>query len=175
MPSTYQLISSNVLTTTTNSVTFSAIPSTYTDLVVKASVRANRPTASSNFDFRINGDTSSLYSYTYIYGSGTPSVGSSRDSNATGTVIGTINADTSTANTFSSVEIYIPSYTASQNKPFGSFSVFENNLATSNEIDAHAHLYRSSTAITSINFRATAGSFDFLSGSSFYLYGIKNS
>ena len=174
MPSTYTLISSNVLSSSAASVTFSAIPSTYTDLVVRISARSTRVANSNNLDLRINADSSALYSYTYLYGSGS-SAASSRSSADTSLFISTMNAANSTANTFTSAEIYIPSYTASQNKAIGSFGAFENNSATVNEIDANAHLYRSTTAITSLTLYSGLGSFNFESGSSFYLYGIKNS
>jgi hypothetical protein len=75
------------------------------------------------------------------------------------------------ANTFNSVEIYIPSYTASQNKPFNTFGVVENNSAAGGdtEIDAWANLYRDTAAISSIAINAYV---NFVSGSSFYLYGL---
>jgi hypothetical protein len=78
------------------------------------------------------------------------------------------------ANTFGSAEIYIPSYTASQNKPLSTFGVVENNSAAGGdtEIDAWANLYRDTAAISSIAINARA---TFAAGSSFYLYGIKNS
>jgi hypothetical protein len=174
MPSTYTLISSNVLGSSAASVTFSAIPSTYTDLVLRISARSTRVANSNNLDLRINSDSSALYSYTYLYGSGS-SAASSRSSADTSLFISTMNAANSTANTFTSAEIYVPSYTASQNKPLGSFGAFENNSATVNEIDANAHLYRSTTAITSLTLYSGLGSFNFESGSSFYLYGVKNS
>ena len=174
MPSTYTLISSNVLTSSAASVTFSAIPSTYTDLVLRISARSTRAATSNNLDLRINADSSALYSYTYLYGTGTTAT-SSRSSADTSLFVSTMNAANSTANTFTSAEIYIPSYTASQNKPLGSFGSFENNSATVNELDANAHLYRSTSAITSLTLYSGLGSFNFDTGSSFYLYGIKNS
>ena len=174
MATTYTLISSNVLTGSAASVTFSSIPSTYTDLVLKVSARSTRVANSNNLDLRINADSSALYSYTYIYGSGS-SAASSRSSADTSVFVSTMNAANSTSNTFTSAEIYIPSYTVSQNKPFGSFGAFENNSATVNEIDANAHLYRSTSAITSLTLYSGLGSFNFDTGSSFYLYGIKNS
>ena len=54
MPSTYTLISSNVLASSAASVTFSAIPSTYTDLVVRASIRSD---ATSDADDRPSAET----------------------------------------------------------------------------------------------------------------------
>jgi hypothetical protein len=126
---------------------------------------------------RLNADSSALYSFTYIYNSSTTAY-SSRASANDYIFIGTLNAANSLADTFTSAEIYIPSYTASQSKPLSSFSVYENNTAppaTTNEIDAVAHLYRSNTAISSITMTSSVGTFNFASGSSFYLYGIKNS
>lgn len=174
MAATYTLISSNTLSGSAASITFSSIPSTYTDLVLRVSARSTRTANSNNLDLRLNGDSSALYSYTNIYASGT-SVASQRGSAATEIFVGTMPAANATANTFLSAEIYIPSYTASQNKPLGSISVFENNSATVNEIDGNANLYRSTTAISSITLYSGAGSFNFDTGSSFYLYGIKNS
>jgi hypothetical protein len=174
MPSTYTLISSNVLATSAASVTFSAIPSTYTDLVVRISARSTRAAISETLDLRINADSSTLYSYTYLYATGDPA-GSFRRSSQTSLFISTMNAVDSTANTFTSAEIYIPSYTASQNKPLGSFGAFENRVSTIYEIDANAHLYRSTSAITSLTLSSALGSSNFVAGSSFYLYGIKNS
>jgi hypothetical protein len=79
-----------------------------------------------------------------------------------------------TTSTFNSSEIYIPSYTASQNKPINQFTAIENNNVTAgeSEIDAWAHLYRDTAAISSFIITAYV---TFAIGSSFYLYGIKNS
>ena len=174
MANTYTLISSNTLSASAASVTFSSIPATYTDLVLRISARSTRVATSNNLDLRINADSSALYSYTYLYGAGTTAA-SARSSADVSVFISTMNAANSTANTFTSAEIYIPSYTVSQNKPLGSFGAFENNSATVNEIDSNAHLYRSTAAITSLTFYSGLGSFNFDIGSSFYLYGIKKS
>jgi hypothetical protein len=86
-------------------------------------------------------------------------------------VSGLTNCATSTADTFTNAEMYIPSYLSSANKPISQITSMENNTTTA-FIEAHAHLIGSSTAINSITFTASG---DFVSGSSFYLYGIKNS
>jgi len=170
MPSTYKLISSNVLSSSAASVTFSAIPSTYTDLVVRFSVRADETgTTRSDMTLKING-TSANYSYTRLIGSGT-AVTSTRVSSGTSFNPGDINAVDSTANTFTNGEIYIPSYLVSQNKPISSILAQENN-ATSAFIRAFANLWSNTEAITSLVFTVNGG-FNYVSGSSFYLYGIK--
>jgi hypothetical protein len=173
MPSTYTLISSNVLSTTAASVTFSAIPSTYTDLVVRYSGRSDSAGTSDRMRIYINGDTSStLYSGTNLTGNGTAAA-SGRDSNDTGSILGSLVASTATASTFSNGEIYLPNYLVSANKPYSDFGVTENN-ATAAAIRLYADLWRNTAAITSFQLVVNSGS-NFVSGSSFYLYGIKNS
>jgi len=175
MPNTYSLISSNVLGSSAASVTFSSIPATFTDLVLRISARdTNTGAIIAGTSFKFNGSTGSLYSITKLIGDGS-SVTSSRRSSITSDEFYYPGSNAGmSANTFGSVEIYIPSYTASQNKPFSTFGVTENNSATAGdtEIDAWANLYRDTAAISSIAINAYV---TFSAGSSFYLYGIKNS
>lgn len=176
MANTYTLISSNVLSSSAASVTFSAIPSTYTDLVIKASIRENAGGIYPNTtNVQFNGSSASNYSRTNLYAESTTGGISNRNSNQT--VIrfsNTVNGSGSTSNTFSNVEIYIPSYTATQNKPIGSSAVTEANTANNLEwaVTTTAALWTDTSAITSINLACSAS---FATGSSFYLYGIKNS
>ena len=77
MPATYQLIGSNTLTTPTASVTFSSIPQTYTDLVIKMTLRAESPSpAGDRIKVVFNGSSSSIYSATNILGFGSGGFGS---------------------------------------------------------------------------------------------------
>ena len=166
---TYTLISSNVLSSSAASVTFSAIPATYTDLVVRASVRSDR--ANTQDDVRITfNSTTTNYSYTYLRGSGSAAITSNVNTDPW-TWFGNIDAANATSNTFANGELYIPSYTVSQNKPAGAIMAMEDN-ATAAFITANANLWRNTAAITSITFGLGFGSF--VSGSSFYLYGISN-
>jgi hypothetical protein len=171
MPVTYQLISSNVLSSSAASVTFSAIPATYTDLVVRASIRTDRSNSNyGNLIFTLNSDTSALYSFTWISGQSTTAA----SSRTTGrTINDQLNTSLSTSNTFNSMEIYLPSYAASQSKPLSIITALENNTTNNNNNQATAFLYRSNTAIS--NIKLEGDSENFVSGSSFYLYGIKNS
>ena len=173
MANTYTLISSNVLTSSAASVTFSSIPATYTDLVIKFSARVDGATTGRELRLRFNSDTTTLYSNTVVRGDGS-TASSYRDSSATYTAAGRASGSSSTSNTFSNVEIYIPNYTVSQNRPSSLFSALENNTATiSNGLVASANLYRSTTTVSSIEISPTSD--NFVSGSSFYLYGVKNS
>jgi hypothetical protein len=175
MASSRYLISSQTLASTAASVTFSSIPATYTDLVLRVSARDTTTSAIiGGTTFTFNGSSGSLYSITKLIGDG-GTASSSRRSNITSDEFYYPGANAGmTANTFGSVEIYIPSYTASQNKPFSTFAVTENNSGTAGdtEIDAWANLYRDTAAISSIVINAYV---NFAIGSSFYLYGLKNS
>jgi len=173
MAATYNLISSQVLGSSTASVTFSSIPQTYTDLVLRVSSTTNDGYFYDQFHIVFNSNTSAVYSDTWIKNNG--SSGSS--TNATGYsynyVFAGIVGGTATANTFGSTEIYIPSYTSSQQKPFSSSFVNENNSATAYSVGAAADLFQSTAAITSIALTPAYGLF--IANSTFALYGIKNS
>lgn len=174
MATTYKLISSNTLTSSAASVTFSSIPSTYTDLVLRISARTDEAVADSSFSIRFNNDSSSNYSYTRIRSTGSV-VSSARLSNTTSLqgFSGAVGS-TATSNTFSNSEIYIPSYTVSQNKPVSIFDVLENN-SSSAYMFLVAGLWRNTNAINQITCYGIPGPSNFVSGSSFYLYGIASS
>ena len=169
---TYQLIASNTLTSNAGNVTFSNIPATYTDLAVRASVRSVISSPSDEFRVAFNGNISGTnYSVTRLIGDGSAAT-SERNSNAATTLTGFVNAATSTSNTFSSVEIYVPSYLATQNKAFSVDLASEQN-GTIAYRTAAAGLWRVTDAITSVRMSLTGG--NLLSGSSFFLYGLKSS
>ena len=167
---TYTLISSNVLSSSAASVTFSSIPATYTDLLLKGSARGDQGSQFREVFLTLNNLTTSIYSYTRFYGTGTSRTSSNQTANTpsnTATIF--VNDSGSTANTFASFEIYLPSYTASQKKPVSLFSAQEDNT-TSAYMQSVAELVNTTTAINEIKLTCT----NFVSGSSFYLYGISN-
>jgi hypothetical protein len=173
MANTYTLISSNVLSSSAASVTFSSIPSTYTDLVIRSSARVDGAVGNSNARLQLNGETSSAYySYTFLQGNGS----SATSSNTATGVIGYIQLSRfadgagATTNTFSNNEIYIPSYTVGISKQIYYFGAQEDNTATAYLFNL-AGLYSRSETISSITL--TDSSYNFIAGSSFYLYGIK--
>jgi hypothetical protein len=164
---TYTLISSNVLASSAASVTFSAIPATYTDLILKMSLRGTAGGAASSIDLTFNSSTSG-YSRTAVRGDGS-TADSFRSSSASAIVLSTAVTQTgATSNTFSNAELYIPNYAGSTYKVLSSHTATENN-ATEAYTTAIAGLLQNTAAITSITMAATFGS-----GSSFYLYGISN-
>lgn len=172
MPVTYNLIASNTLSSSAASVTFSAIPSTYTDLVLRVSSRSDNATIYETMKITYNNNTSAIYSTTRLIDDSSGTVTSTRQTGRTNFNDPYNSGTSATSNTFSSVEIYVPSYTVSQNKPISVFAVGENN-ATDAAISVRANLFSSTAAISSIEIANFSG--NFVSGSSFFLYGIKNS
>ena len=170
--STYTLIQSQTLASSAASVTFSSIPATYTDLVLRTSVRTDRVTFPDRFILNFNGIVTSVYSDTLLMGSGSAAT---TVNNVTNTYLPngvTIDSAAYTTNTYGSSELYIPNYTASQSKPLSWFSVSENN-ATAAEIFINAGLFANTAAINQMVLISSSGS-NFLATSSFYLYGISN-
>ena len=171
MANTYTLIASNTLSSTAATVTFSSIPASYTDLVLRYSVRGDiAGTDSLQTGIQLNGTTSG-YSQTYLYGNGASAASSRATSQSSLEAVQEDSAG-NTSNTFASAEIYIPNYQSSANKPVSRFNASEQNGATA-YISAHAGLSNVTSAITSITIKTNAN--NFVSGSSFFLYGIKNS
>lgn len=176
MPSSRRLIASNTLTGTAASVTFSSIPGTYTDLVIKLSARGGGTgTSGAGLRLTFNGTTTN-YSTTALRGDGAAAWSGRNSSSFALPNYDGINDGGQTSNTFSNTELYIPAYTASQNKPVGSATVIENNSAVQGDsyIYSWASLWSNTAAITSIKIETNATN-GFVSGSSFFLYGISNS
>jgi hypothetical protein len=174
MALTYVNIASQTLGSASATVTFSSIPSTYTDLVLIGSIRDTEgSTISNTLQIRANNDASAIYSYIQLQGAGSGSGNSTLNTSRTRfTVTQGSNGSTSTASTFASFELYIPNYTVSSNNPAGLVSVVENNAATA-YVNTTAQLFRSTAAISRLDILSQSGNASIASGSSFYLYGIK--
>jgi hypothetical protein len=176
MPNTYVIIEKIVLTSNQSSVSFTSIPQTYTDLTLHISARSNVTAfLAGNSNLEFNGSTTG-YSGVRIYAD--PG-GSSSPYADTGTPkwAGFVGGTGSSANTFSSCMIYIPNYTSSNYKSWLVDVVVENNGAHG-YLGLGANLWSNSSAITSIQLKEiTSGPYtgDFLTNSTFTLYGIKNS
>lgn len=172
MANTFVPIQSITLTGTQASVTFSGIPQTYTDLVLRLTLRTSATYVNSDFYVSFNGDsTAANYSTTYLQGTG--SVASSSRSTGFGYLTGglAISAANATANAFGTTEIFLPQYTSTESKPVHATSASESNAATGVLMGATAALYKGTSGISSITITTDAGVFSI--GSSFHLYGIK--
>ena len=152
-------------------IEFTSIPATYTDLLVKISARVDSG-AASGLNITFNNDTSTNYSRTTIRGNGSATLSNKTTSASNMSLITTNQGSTPTVNTFTNVEIYIPSYTVSQYKSVSIDATTENNDTTA-YITAHAGLWTNTAAISSIQF-TDSGAFNFVEYSTAYLYGISN-
>lgn len=146
------------------SIDFTSIPSTFTDLCLKISVRSNQANNANTLSITFNGSSANFTSR-LIEGSGS-SVSSFSSTNNIGNVQGT----STTSSTFSSVDVYIPNYAGSTNKSYSADGVTENNGATAYATLA-AGLWSQTAAITSVGITINA----FVQYSTATLYGIKNS
>jgi len=165
---TYTLIASNTVGSGgASSVTFSSIPATYTDLVIRCSSKTPFTSGNSSIDtISFNGSSTSFSGiYFQAYGTG---INSGSYAQFAAYSDGNVSA---TTNTFSNTDIYIPNYTSSNNKTYSSDSVSEANASTPYMVMV-AGLWANSSAITSITLTPYS---TFLQYSTFYLYGINNS
>lgn len=168
---TYNLIAANTLSSSAASVTFSSISSIYTDLVLKMSLRNDASFYVSSAIIKYNSSTST-YSYTTFYGTGSSTAASTDSGSYAGVYVSGVNGDTATSNAFSNHEIYIPNYTGSANKVASLSNSNETNATAAYRV-LNAALLNVTASISSL--QITTNSTNFLSGSSFYLYGVKNS
>ena len=168
MPNTYNLISSNTVGSGgVVTVTFSSIPATYTDLAIKISARSDRASTNDYFSMKFNSNSSG-YTDKETYGDGNSIIQSETNNSTTSAFMFIINGASTTANTFSSTDIYIPNYAAAINKSVSSLSVSENNAASAIE-GFNTNLWANTAAITSISFTAIG---NYVQYSTFSLYGV---
>jgi hypothetical protein len=161
-----RLIESKTLGTAQASIEFTSIPGTFTDLVVVCSIRGTTSVAvNANLVIQFNGSSANL-STRWLFGDGS---GVSSGTTTTG-YVGNLNGSTSTSNTFSSNQIYIPNYTASTNKSYSVDAVVENNATASGQTLV-AGLWSNTAPITSLLVRDSTGT-NLDTGSMVSLYGV---
>jgi len=150
-------------------VTFSSIPQTYKNLIIKVSARNSRSAGEAELRWTINGNGAS-YANRLVQGNG-----GSVSGGTTGTTYfysGEITAATATANIFGSADIYIPDYTGGKYKNVSAETVSENNAAGAYTTLTNG-LWSNTEAITSIAFYYSGG--DWTQYSTFTLFGTNNS
>lgn len=172
MATTFELIASaSVGSGGQADITFSTIPSTFTDLCIKVSGRTNFATNSVAYAAisQINNSSSGL-SIRYVLGDGSGIPASGTDS--TNGIYGAISTNGNTASTFGSCEFYIPNYAGSTQKSVSVDAVSENN-ATFAEAWLGAGLWTGTAAINSIKITPLQGTL-FQQYTTAYIYGVKN-
>ena len=161
----YQSIASITASGGETSLTFNSIPSTYKHLQLRAMLRKNATTIL-NFGFRLNNDSTSIYTVHYLYGDGS-TVGASNILNYN-TYVGT-DAGGAT-NTFGVVIVDILDYTdTSKYRTIREFGGYDNN--GTGKVQLTSGLYRSTTAVSRLDVYFQGDALG--AGSTFALYGIK--
>lgn len=162
MPSTYEPIATQTLGSAASSVTFSSIPSTYTDLVLVYSVKVS---AAADLSIYFNGVTGTSYSTTYLSGTGAAAQ-SARSSNAGATFLDYNGYPDGT--NFNAAIYNIMNY--SNTTTYKTILGRSNNASTG--VDAVVGLFRDTSAISSLTVDPVGAS-TLSIGSTFTLYGIK--
>jgi hypothetical protein len=162
MPTTYEKIATTTLGSPNTTITFSSIPSTYTDL--RLTLVASITTGSDVVNMRFNGDTATNYSNTTLYGTGS-AAGSFRKNNDNKIGFNDGTAGISTVIDFYTADIF--SYAGSTNKTCLKTTSDDKN--GSGGVEVSVSLYRSASAINSVSvFSGTT----FATGTTATLYGI---
>jgi hypothetical protein len=165
MPNTLIPIQTYTLGSTTASVTFSNIPQNYTDLKLVVSFRGTTAQVYDITVLRFNGLSTNLSSRS-IEGNGSAAATFTN----THIYLGAGNGASSTANTFSNIEAYIPNYTSGNQKTVSIDAVGETN-GTTIYMQLTTGLWTGTDAITSVEIVPTGS---FVANSTFTLYGISN-
>ena len=165
-----QLISAQTLTSASASVVFSSIPQTFTDLKVVYSARNTDSQAA--LYIRPNGSTSNLSARRLMADGTTVSSGTSGST----IYVFSLNDSTTTSNSYSNTEFYIPNYASTTvAKSISIDGTSETNASPGAGAFRYlgAGLWNDTTAISSITL-VPEGTGIFAIGSSFYLYGISS-
>ncbi len=175
MANTYYGLSSVELTnSSTTTVTFSSIPSTYTDLALILSIRSTYNSTSDTPLVRVNGDSSANYTYSRVASVNGTTITAARATSSSALFIPFITALQSTSDTFSSYELYFGQYKNTNvpktimwwgNQPSNSLQQTRSGFGGGQ----YGLLLPDFSAISSISISVTDF---FASGSAFYLYGI---
>lgn len=174
MATGFSFIASQVLSGSASTVTFSSIPQTYTDIVVRGIMRGTGTGTNSAWSCYIQFDSgTTFYTQTQALASGTAlstTTSSAIDSFFTQFFPGS----TGTTNLFGTVEFYIPSYTKTSARQIATTHASESVTGGGANNFIGAGRYTGTSAISSITLFNDSGN-SFAAGSAFYLYGIKNS
>lgn len=176
MANTYDLIQSYTLgSNTANGITFSSIPNTYTHLVINFSGRDTRSgTYADDLRIQINGNNGS-YSNARLYGA-SGGTGADGGTGVNNTYFGFVAGDTATASVFGNGTMIFPNYISSTTKN-GIQNSGANSLSATNDYQLGQNSLISPvtspiTSITITGYNAPSGTLS--AGSTFFLYGLKN-
>ena len=160
------LIEHQALTSSVASVTLGSggtIPQTYKSLMLLITARTSPSFTSLSYDVFINGATSSPNNTRVLSGNGSTAASEVTTSRTWAT------AASATSNTFSNSALIFSNYTSSSSHKVISMDTVTENNATAATQALQATLWADNNPITSI----TLSRSDFVSGSTFTLYGLR--
>jgi len=164
----YELISTTILGSSTSSVTFSSVPTTYKHLQLR--IHARSAAASDNNIFiQFNADTAANYRTHHLYGNGA-AVESFDNGAGSAIYVWSFADSTDTAGIFSPfiVDILDSSSSAKFKTTRGLFGT----LGASKQVGLSSGLWRNTAAITQVKINHGTMTQSFAAGSRFSLYGI---
>lgn len=162
MASTYTPIATTTLGSANNSVTFSSISGSYTDLVL---IYSGTTTISNrNLAIQFNSDTATNYSETELYGNGT-TAGSGRRSNFAQIFLNEQGGSSGQTTVVTNVMNYANTTTYK--------TALTRYGTAGGGPETNVGLWRSTSAITAIKIFISGGTETFTAGSTFTLYGIE--
>jgi hypothetical protein len=165
MTITYDRIATNTLSSATASVTFSSIPSTYTDLVLASSCLGQTNTSYIEC-VRFNSDTNNNYSNVFA-GGYVSSAGGNTNTNVSYIFVNHLNGYFTTGNPMTAIT-HIQNYS---NTSIQKIALSRGGGAAT-DVAMMAGLWRNTSAINSITIFFQSST-DLQAGSTFTLYGIK--
>lgn len=172
--SSFESIATATGTGSSGTITFSSIPSTFTSLQIRATVKETETSSAYESDIiiRFNGDTGSNYAYHYLRGNGTSVIAAGFATQTLGAVMDILTSSNATIANIQGVGIIdIHNYASTtQNKTMRAFSGAD--LNGSGGIALSSSLWASTSAITSISL-ISANASNFTTTTQFALYGIK--
>jgi hypothetical protein len=155
-----------------SSITFSSIPSTYTNLQIRYNARTDRSgSAEDNIQLRFNSDSGNNYTTNVFYGDGSTAGSFSDGTNVTFNTRGMVSASAATSNIFGAGIYDIFNYgNTSINKTVKCLSGYDQSGSA--QVRLSSGIWFNTAAITSITI-VSANNANMVQNSSFALYGIK--
>lgn len=160
MPVTYTPIQTYTLSSASTGITFSSVPSTYTDLVLVINYRLDGTGTGAAGALRFNSDSGTNYSATFMYGTGSSAV-SARATNATYADVAFMSSN-SWATSISNIQNYSNTTTFK--------TLVSRNNVSNGEVTAYVNMWRNTSAISNIQVFAAS---NYAVGTTFTLYGVK--
>jgi hypothetical protein len=169
----YDSLATVTLSTSANIITFAGIPAGYKHLQLRYLSRSTRASGSDSVSFRFNSDSGSNYARHVLYGDGA-SAGAVATASDTLINCGLGAGASAGASMFGGGVVDILDYTSTvKNKTIRTLTGVDINGSGGDLRLGSGLWFATPAAITSITLYANGGSSDFVTYSSFALYGVK--